>query len=382
MVLVNKVTTIFDKMFDVDKKKHNVVDLLTPELNYIRKTITIYNHDIGNFEPEKIESRNINEPHNIYNQRKPQMYETIVNCSQKQNSRVEDNDDKYRRLLLSRNEPSDSNPEDETIDDMLKRIVKQNKMLNIQINNINSNSKIHWASFYNKSDVKKISLEKIEGLIGKIVNTDLLFEVNRLLNDLKEMDDNQRDIYKDWEKMQQVIDGTGTTNTNNSSSSEKLAPRIAKNAPRRAKTAPRRANPTPRATLTNPKATLINVAPKATLIKVASKASSSSLAASSSNSNSTPIIHSNSKEMVPDIFSSALSFKSKTDDGDEEVDEEGENGDEEDIDSDPKDEYVPTEADINVIIQLVRVTREKAFQALVDTDGDLLAAAQKIHNNT
>jgi NACalpha-BTF3-like transcription factor len=86
--------------------------------------------------------------------------------------------------------------------------------------------------------------------------------------------------------------------------------------------------------------------------------------------------------MVPDIFSSALSFKSKTDDGDEEVDEEGENGDEEDIDSDPKDEYVPTEADINVIIQLVRVTREKAFQALVDTDGDLLAAAQKIHNNT
>jgi len=271
MVLVNKVTTIFDKMFDVDKKKHNVVDLLTPELNYTRNTISIYNDDIGNFQPEKIESRNINEPHNIYNQRKPQMYETIVNCSQKQNSRVEDNDDKYRRLLLSRNEPSDSNPEDETIDDMLKRIVKQNKMLNIQINNINSNSKIHWASFYNKTENKAISVEKIEGLINKIVNTDLLLEVNSLLNDLKDMDDNQRYIYKDWEKMQQVIDGTGTTNTNNSSSSEKLPPRRAKTAPRTtniapriAKTAPRIINTAPRTTNITPKDTSTNPTPKAT----------------------------------------------------------------------------------------------------------------------
>jgi hypothetical protein len=223
MVIVNKVTTIFDKMFELDKNQHSVSELLTPTLNYRQKTINIYNNDIGNFKPEEIQSRSMN--HKIINRRKQNIYETIVNCNKTKQSRDEDNDDKYKRLFLSRIEPSESDPEDETIDDMLKSIVKQTKKINRDINDIDANSKIHWASFYTTPSVINEMANndsKLETIINKIVNTDLLVKVNKLLKRLKHMDKNQKEIYKEWEKMEQAIDGTSSSNPNPSSISDEV----------------------------------------------------------------------------------------------------------------------------------------------------------------
>jgi hypothetical protein len=205
MVVVNEVLDVFEKMFNTKPSTQNNIDissLLTNKFDYVRETKHIYNSDVGlgPFQLQDIESRTIEVP--CKQTKKENMFTTIINdCKNPPKKQEEGPTEKFNRLLLKKQEPSDDNPDDETIDVLIKRILKQNANYNKQIHNMNANSKIHWTSFYKSIDEKKISDAEVETIIQSNIDTNLLNKIDSLFDSLKVMDANQIEIYYEMNAM-------------------------------------------------------------------------------------------------------------------------------------------------------------------------------------
>ena len=202
MVVVNEVLDVFEKMFNKKPNAQNDIGILTNKFDYVRETKRIYNSDVGlgPFQLQNIESRTIEVP--CEQTKKANMFTTIINdCKNPPKKQEEGPTEKFNRLLLKKQEPSDDNPDDETIDVLIKRIIRQNANYNKQIHNMNANSKIHWASFYKSIDEKKISDAEVETIIQSNIDTNLVKNIDSLFDSLKVMDKNQIKIYYEMNTM-------------------------------------------------------------------------------------------------------------------------------------------------------------------------------------
>ncbi len=130
-------------------KIKTISDLLTGDLKYSRETIRVKSGVLDEF--IDIQSRNIEIDACVRN--KTKAFDSIVNDCKKIPDKLEEEvDKKYDRLLI-KEQSVGGDGEDETIDDMLKRIVNENKRYNKLLHAIDADTKKNMITVYQFDDL-------------------------------------------------------------------------------------------------------------------------------------------------------------------------------------------------------------------------------------